>query len=167
MTGQGGCGGPRFFCSFWCSVQLFMGGIVAGLRAGLVENTWPLIDGTFIPPADVLWPKDPWWINIFDTPVTAQFLHRMIAYVIFIARGPSPRGRADERRRQGAHAAPSSSSSMSSRRSRSASRRCCSSRRPSSGTPHILLALAHQAIGMAVLAVATLQARRLVNDLDD
>ena len=36
---------------------------------------------------------------------------------------------------------------------------------PFVGTPHLLLALAHQAIGMAVLAVATLQARRLTHDI--
>jgi cytochrome c oxidase assembly protein subunit 15 len=33
---------------------------------------------------------------------------------------------------------------------------------PYAGAPHILLALAHQAVGFGVLAVATLQARRLV-----
>ena len=37
---------------------------------------------------------------------------------------------------------------------------------PYAGTPHLLLALAHQAIGMALLAAATLQARRLVDDLE-
>jgi cytochrome c oxidase assembly protein subunit 15 len=36
---------------------------------------------------------------------------------------------------------------------------------PFAGDPHLALALAHQAIGMAVLAVATLQARRLVQDV--
>ncbi|MBM3550721.1 MAG: heme A synthase, partial [Alphaproteobacteria bacterium] len=36
---------------------------------------------------------------------------------------------------------------------------------PFAGAPHIALALAHQAIGMAVLAVATLQARRLAQDV--
>jgi cytochrome c oxidase assembly protein subunit 15 len=44
-------------------------------------------------------------------------------------------------------------------------RRWCSSSRPSLADPHLALALAHQAIGMAVLAVATLQARRLVQDV--
>ena len=29
-------------------VQIALGGIVAGLKAGLVYNTWPLIDGAFI-----------------------------------------------------------------------------------------------------------------------
>src|SRR6516162_6729072 len=36
-------------------VQLYLGALVAGLRAGLVYNTWPLIDGAFIPDGARLW----------------------------------------------------------------------------------------------------------------
>ncbi|MCX7899427.1 MAG: COX15/CtaA family protein, partial [Methylocystis sp.] len=64
-------------------LQLFAGGIVAGLRAGLVANTWPLMDGHFIPPTDELWPLSPLWVNLVNNPITAQFFHRMIAYVVF------------------------------------------------------------------------------------
>ena len=32
-------------------VQIYLGALVAGLRAGLIYNTWPLIDGSFIPDA--------------------------------------------------------------------------------------------------------------------
>src|SRR5204862_8161427 len=31
--------------------QIYFGALVAGLRAGLIYNTWPLIDGSFIPGA--------------------------------------------------------------------------------------------------------------------
>ena len=30
-------------------LQIYLGALVAGLRAGLVYNTWPLIDGSFVP----------------------------------------------------------------------------------------------------------------------
>jgi cytochrome c oxidase assembly protein subunit 15 len=63
-------------------VQVFLGGLVAGLDAGLVANTWPTMDGELIP--DGLSVAEPWWRNIFDNPVTAQFDHRMMAYLILV-----------------------------------------------------------------------------------
>ena len=63
-------------------VQIFLGGLVAGLRAGLTYNTWPLMDGRFIPPVDHLLKADPWWMNFFDNVTTVQFQHRMAAYVL-------------------------------------------------------------------------------------
>src|SRR5262249_45976966 len=47
-------------------VQLYLGALVAGLRAGLVYNTWPEIDGAFIPTAARLWFQQPWWRNLFE-----------------------------------------------------------------------------------------------------
>lgn len=145
--------------------QIFMGGIVAGLRAGLVNNTWPLIDGAFIPPADVLWLIEPWWMNLVDTPVTAQFFHRMIAYVIFfVALGHliDAAMNASGGARKGAvivfgHVFGQIALGIATLLLVEA---------PYAGTPHLLLALAHQAVGMALLAVVTLQARRLMNDLE-
>ena len=147
-------------------IQIFMGGIVAGLRAGLVNNTWPLIDGAFIPPADVLWVIEPWWMNLVDTPVTAQFFHRMIAYVIFIvalAHLVDASMNAAGAARKGAalvfgHVVAQIALGVATLLLVEA---------PYAGTPHLLLALAHQAVGMAVLAVVTLQARRLAEDLED
>lgn len=64
-------------------VQLYLGALVAGLRAGRVYNTWPDIDGAFIPAAARLWFDMPWWRNLFDNTLTVQFEHRMTAYVLF------------------------------------------------------------------------------------
>ena len=64
-------------------VQLYLGALVAGLRAGRVYNTWPDIDGAFIPAADRLWFETPWWRNLFDNVLTVQFEHRMVAYTLF------------------------------------------------------------------------------------
>ena len=63
-------------------VQLYFGALVAGLRAGRVYNTWPDIDGSFIPSAARLWFEEPWWRNLFDNTLTVQFEHRMTAYAL-------------------------------------------------------------------------------------
>src|SRR5262249_39760253 len=64
--------------------QIYAGALVAGLRAGLIYNTWPLIDGAFIPDAAALWSAHPWWRNLFENMLTVQFMHRMIAYTAFV-----------------------------------------------------------------------------------
>jgi cytochrome c oxidase assembly protein subunit 15 len=65
-------------------VQIYFGALVAGLRAGRVYNTWPDIDGAFIPAADRLLFETPWWRNLFDNTLTVQFEHRMTAYALFV-----------------------------------------------------------------------------------
>jgi cytochrome c oxidase assembly protein subunit 15 len=64
-------------------VQLYFGALVAGLRAGRVYNTWPDIDGAFIPSTERLLFETPWWRNLFDNALTVQFEHRMTAYALF------------------------------------------------------------------------------------
>ncbi|MBS4046242.1 MAG: COX15/CtaA family protein [Alphaproteobacteria bacterium] len=63
-------------------VQVLSGGLVAGMNAGLAHNTWPLMDGAFIP--DGLLITSPWWINFFENAMTVQFQHRMLAYAVFV-----------------------------------------------------------------------------------
>jgi heme a synthase len=65
-------------------VQLYLGALVAGLRAGRVYNTWPEIDGALIPSAARLLFEEPWWRNLFDNTLTVQFEHRMVAYALFV-----------------------------------------------------------------------------------
>jgi len=62
--------------------QLGLGALVAGLRAGLVYNTWPLMDGRWIPSG--AFALSPWARSIVDDVTTAQFDHRMLAYVVVI-----------------------------------------------------------------------------------
>jgi cytochrome c oxidase assembly protein subunit 15 len=64
--------------------QIYLGALVAGLDAGLVFNTWPKIDGSFIPHAARLWFLHPFWRNFFENTLTVQFDHRMTAYLIWI-----------------------------------------------------------------------------------
>lgn len=61
-------------------VQAGLGALVAGLRAGLTYNTWPLMDGTLIPSG--LGTLEPWYVNFFENVTTVQFDHRVIAYTI-------------------------------------------------------------------------------------
>jgi cytochrome c oxidase assembly protein subunit 15 len=65
-------------------VQLYLGALVAGLRAGKIYNTWPDIDGGFIPSAARLFFDTPWWRNLFENTLTVQFEHRMVAYTLFV-----------------------------------------------------------------------------------
>ena len=64
-------------------VQLYLGALVAGLRAGKVYNTWPDIDGGLVPSTARLLFEKPWWRNLFDNALTVQFEHRMTAYALF------------------------------------------------------------------------------------
>jgi cytochrome c oxidase assembly protein subunit 15 len=63
-------------------LQIYFGALVAGLRAGRAYNTWPDIDGAFIPSAERLFFETPWWRNLFDNVLTVQFEHRMTAYLL-------------------------------------------------------------------------------------
>ena len=63
-------------------LQIGLGGLVAGLRAGQAFNTWPLIDGYFWPPLDKLTLLSPLWRNFLDNILLVQFPHRMIAYAL-------------------------------------------------------------------------------------
>jgi heme a synthase len=70
--------------AFWLTavvfVQILLGALVAGLRAGLTYNTWPLMDGSLVPPG--LFMMSPWYLNFFENITTVQFNHRLMAYVV-------------------------------------------------------------------------------------
>jgi cytochrome c oxidase assembly protein subunit 15 len=65
-------------------VQIYLGALLAGIRGGLLYNTWPLIDGAFVPPFGQLFAADHGWWNLFENPLTVQFDHRMVAYALWI-----------------------------------------------------------------------------------
>ena len=62
--------------------QIGAGALVAGLKAGLAYNTWPLMDGRLVPAG--LGAMQPWWENLFENAATVQFDHRMIAYALAV-----------------------------------------------------------------------------------
>ncbi len=64
-------------------VQIALGGLVAGHDAGLTYNTWPLMDGRFVPAG--LTVLEPAWLNLVDNVAAIQFNHRIGAYVLAAA----------------------------------------------------------------------------------
>ncbi|MEM9104783.1 MAG: COX15/CtaA family protein [Pseudomonadota bacterium] len=63
-------------------VQIYLGGLVAGLDAGLAYNTWPLMDGAVVP--GNLMTMQPVWLNLFENAKTVQFTHRIFAYAVWL-----------------------------------------------------------------------------------
>ncbi len=57
-------------------IQISYGGMTAGLKAGHVSDTWPLMFGKLIPPN--LFNS---FINLFETPQTIVFVHRWFAWL--------------------------------------------------------------------------------------
>lgn len=61
------------------SITVLWGALVAGLRAGLIYNTFPLMGDRFIP--DDLIQVQPWLLNFLETIPAVQFAHRILAEV--------------------------------------------------------------------------------------
>ena len=59
------------------------GALVAGLRAGKVYNTFPLMAGQVVPPG--YGQLAPWWRNLFENHGAVQFNHRVLAIVTLLA----------------------------------------------------------------------------------
>jgi cytochrome c oxidase assembly protein subunit 15 len=135
-------------------VQLYLGALVAGLRAGKIYNTWPDIDGGLIPSAARLWFETPWWRNLLDNALTVQFEHRMVAYTLLVLAGLHA---LDAIRSRAGTAAVSGALWLLAAITLQATL----------GILTLLnqvpmgLALAHQAVAIAVLTLAILQAERL------
>ena len=64
------------------SVQIILGAFLAGLDGGLIYNTWPDMNGKFIP-TDID-KNDLIKISSTDNATVIQFYHRMIAYLLII-----------------------------------------------------------------------------------
>lgn len=67
-------------------VQISYGGFVAGLKAGWVSNTWPLMFGRLVPEGALSF-MEPWWENLFSAPITVHFIHRWFALAVLIMAG--------------------------------------------------------------------------------
>jgi len=65
-------------------LQIYLGALVAGSGAGHAYDTWPAIDGAFIPAVSSLLHDEPAWRNLFENTLTIQFDHRMLAYAIWL-----------------------------------------------------------------------------------
>jgi len=59
-------------------VQIIAGAFVAGTNSGKIYNSWPLMDGRFVPSG--YWFQSPVWRNLFENAAAIQFNHRVLAY---------------------------------------------------------------------------------------
>jgi cytochrome c oxidase assembly protein subunit 15 len=73
---------PRGVLLTLVAITILFGAFVAGLRAGLMYNTFPLMAGHWVPPG--LGGLEPLWRNFFENPVTAQFIHRVLAMTTLV-----------------------------------------------------------------------------------
>ena len=64
-------------------VQIGLGGLVAGLKAGHVYADWPWMNGRFVP--ELAWSMRPVWRNFLDNAALVQFNHRLGAYLLVLA----------------------------------------------------------------------------------
>ena len=133
--------------------QIALGGLVAGSRAGLTYNTWPLMDGHLVPPATTLFSTTPLIENFVDNLALVQFNHRTLGLVLVgfaLWHGLSLWRAAPE--------------SAAARRAGALAVLCLA--QMVLGITTLLLAvplwagLAHQLLAMAVLAAAVVHARR-------
>jgi len=61
-------------------IQIIYGAFVAGLNAGIGFNSWPKMNGEWIPEA--VYSLDPLWKNFLESPYGIQFIHRTLAIII-------------------------------------------------------------------------------------
>ena len=64
-------------------VMVLSGALVAAIRAGFAYNTFPTMNGHWIPPEILV--VEPWWRNFLDNMATVQFVHRVLAAVVLLA----------------------------------------------------------------------------------
>ncbi len=64
-------------------MMVLTGGFVAGIRAGLAYNTFPLMNGNVFP--EEMFLLEPWYLNFFSNMATVQFDHRLIAWILALA----------------------------------------------------------------------------------
>lgn len=63
------------------ALNIMSGVAVAGIDAGKVFNTWPLMNGAWIPGG--YWKSDLGWRNAFENMGCVQFNHRQFAYATY------------------------------------------------------------------------------------
>ncbi len=71
-----------YFSLFLLLLQITSGAFVAGLKAGLVYNSFPFMDGDLIPKGLLL--MKPSYLNIFENITMVQFIHRLLGVINFI-----------------------------------------------------------------------------------
>ena len=60
------------------ALTVCFGGLTAGTHAGFIYNTFPDMNGSFLP--EDMFALQPFWKDIFYNPATIQFIHRILAF---------------------------------------------------------------------------------------
>ncbi|MFN4764319.1 COX15/CtaA family protein [Gillisia sp. Q332] len=63
-------------------IQIIWGAFVAGLNAGLIHNTWPLMNEGKLIHETVIIEQSPLWRNFVEGKSGVQFVHRYLAYIV-------------------------------------------------------------------------------------
>ena len=63
-------------------LQIIVGAFVSGLDAGKIYNSWPFMGRGFFPDDSLI--NDLFDISAFNDPSLVQFMHRNLAYLIFL-----------------------------------------------------------------------------------
>lgn len=63
-------------------IQIIWGAFVAGLDAGFIHNTWPLMNDGMLVHESVYIEQNPLWKNFIDGKSGVQFIHRYLAYIV-------------------------------------------------------------------------------------
>jgi cytochrome c oxidase assembly protein subunit 15 len=71
--------GPFLTLASVLGITICFGGLTAGTHAGLIYNTFPDMNGHFIP--EEIFSLQPFWKDLFYNPATIQFCHRILAFV--------------------------------------------------------------------------------------
>ncbi|MCI5049737.1 MAG: COX15/CtaA family protein [Rickettsiales bacterium] len=72
----------RLITIFVC-IQIIFGAFVAGMDAGKIYNTYPLMDGDWVPAGLTM--HEPFWANFIENTTTLQFQHRMMALLVAVS----------------------------------------------------------------------------------
>ena len=70
------------FLAHCVALNVISGVTVAGIDAGKVFNTWPSMNGKFLP--DGYYRAEKGWKNMFENCATVQFNHRCFAYLTYL-----------------------------------------------------------------------------------
>ena len=63
-------------------IQIIWGAFVAGLDAGFIHNTWPLMNDGKLIHETVYIEQNPIWRNFIEGKSGVQFIHRYLAYIV-------------------------------------------------------------------------------------
>ena len=72
---------PALWLALLIALTMTSGGLVAGLKAGLIYNSFPLMGDSLVAPG--VYATGSWFTAMFEDAITVQFNHRLLAVTTF------------------------------------------------------------------------------------